>query len=42
MNLKRFPRYPLTFGPSPITPLKRLSEHLGGEVELYADRKSVV
>ncbi|CAO1668876.1 hypothetical protein NYA30BAC_03875 [Halomonas sp. NYA30] len=25
MNLDRFPRYPLTFGPSPITPLKRLS-----------------
>ena len=39
MNLDRFPRYPLTFGPSPITPLKRLSEHLGGEVELYAKRE---
>lgn len=39
MNLERFPRYPLTFGPSPITPLKRLSEHLGGEVELFAKRE---
>ncbi|RBI65622.1 1-aminocyclopropane-1-carboxylate deaminase [Vreelandella sulfidaeris] len=39
MNLERFPRYSLTFGPSPITPLKRLSEHLGGEVELYAKRE---
>ncbi len=39
MNLNRFPRYPLTFGPSPITPLKQLSEHLGGEVELYAKRE---
>lgn len=39
MNLERFSRYPLTFGPSPITPLKRLSEHLGGEVELYAKRE---
>lgn len=29
MNLNRFERYPLTFGPSPITPLKRLSQHLG-------------
>ncbi|NIF45038.1 aminocyclopropane-1-carboxylate deaminase/D-cysteine desulfhydrase family protein, partial [Burkholderia sp. Tr-862] len=24
MNLQRFPRYPLTFGPTPIQPLKRL------------------
>ncbi|MFF7707266.1 1-aminocyclopropane-1-carboxylate deaminase [Pseudomonas sp. NPDC007930] len=39
MNLKKYPRYPLTFGPSPITPLKRLSEALGGEVELYAKRE---
>ncbi|MBT8766767.1 1-aminocyclopropane-1-carboxylate deaminase [Metapseudomonas boanensis] len=38
MNLSRFKRYPLTFGPSPITPLKRLSAHLGGKVELYAKR----
>jgi len=39
MNLNRFERYPLTFGPSPITPLKRLSQHLGGKVELYAKRE---
>lgn len=39
MNLEKFSRYPLTFAPSPITPLKRLSEHLGGDVELYAKRE---
>jgi 1-aminocyclopropane-1-carboxylate deaminase len=39
MNLKRFPRYSLTFGPTPIQPLKRLSARLGGKVELYAKRE---
>ena len=39
MNLSKFSRYPLTFGPSPIHPLKRLSEHLGGRVQLYAKRE---
>ena len=39
MNLQKFPRYPLTFGPSPITPLNRLSAHLGGKVHLYAKRE---
>ncbi|CAB5280135.1 1-aminocyclopropane-1-carboxylate deaminase [Burkholderia multivorans] len=39
MNLQRFPRYPLTFGPTPIQPLRRLSDHLGGKVELYAKRE---
>jgi len=39
MNLKRFPRYSLTFGPTPIQPLKRLSAHLGGKVDLYAKRE---
>ncbi|APR38292.1 1-aminocyclopropane-1-carboxylate deaminase [Paraburkholderia sp. SOS3] len=39
MNLRHFPRYPLTFGPTPIVPLKRLSAHLGGKVELYAKRE---
>ena len=39
MNLERFPRYPLTFGPSPIHPLRRLSRHLGGKVELWAKRE---
>ncbi|OMW12367.1 aminocyclopropane-1-carboxylate deaminase/D-cysteine desulfhydrase family protein [Burkholderia pseudomallei] len=38
MNLQKFSRYPLTFGPTPIQPLKRLSAHLGGKVELYAKR----
>src|SRR5471030_1934436 len=39
MNLKKFPRHQLTFGPTPIQPLKRLSAHLGGKVELYAKRE---
>ena len=39
MNLDKFPRYPLTFGPSPIQPLKRLSAHLGGKVELFVKRE---
>ena len=39
MNLKRFPRHVLTFGPTPIQPLKRLSAHLGGKVNLYAKRE---
>jgi 1-aminocyclopropane-1-carboxylate deaminase len=30
MKLDAFPRTPLTFGPSPIHPLLRLSAHLGG------------
>ncbi len=37
--LARFERYPLTFGPTPVEPLNRLSEHLGGRVELYAKRE---
>ncbi len=37
--LERFERYPLTFGPSPIEPLHRLSKHLGGRVEIYAKRE---
>ncbi|GHC20894.1 1-aminocyclopropane-1-carboxylate deaminase [Aidingimonas halophila] len=39
MNLAQFPRYPLTFGPSPITHLNRLTDHLGGNVEIYAKRE---
>ncbi|CAB3694019.1 1-aminocyclopropane-1-carboxylate deaminase [Paraburkholderia rhynchosiae] len=39
INLQRFPRYPLTFGPTPIQPLERLSDHLGGKVQLYAKRE---
>lgn len=41
MPLSDFPRHPLTFGPSPIHPLKRLSEHLGGTVEIWAKREDV-
>jgi 1-aminocyclopropane-1-carboxylate deaminase len=37
--LDKFARYPLTFGPSPIEKLARLSTHLGGEVELFAKRE---
>ncbi len=29
MALADFPRYPLTFGPSPVHPLTRLTAHLG-------------
>lgn len=39
MNLKRFARHTLTFGPTPIQPLRRLSAHLGDKVELYAKRE---
>lgn len=38
-TLDEFDRYPLTFGPSPIHPLPRLSEHLGGGVEIWAKRE---
>ena len=38
MNLAKFPRYKLTFGPTPIEKLERLSAHLGGGVEIYAKR----
>lgn len=36
MTLDDFSRTPLMFGPSPIHPLPRLSEALGGEVEIWA------
>mgnify|MGYP003700624019 CR=1 FL=1 len=36
--LEKFERYPLTFGPTPIEKLSRLSAHLGGGVELFAKR----
>ena len=38
-SLADYERYPLTFGPSPIHPLKRLSAHLGGNVEIWAKRE---
>ncbi|MBV8925416.1 MAG: pyridoxal-phosphate dependent enzyme, partial [Bradyrhizobium sp.] len=37
--LEKFERYPLTFGPTPIERLPRLSAHLGGKVEIYAKRE---
>jgi 1-aminocyclopropane-1-carboxylate deaminase len=37
MPLADFPRYPLTFGPSPVHPLERLSRHLGGP-DIWAKR----
>ena len=38
--LDRFDRYPLLLGPSPIHPLERLTEHLGG-ARLWAKRDDV-
>jgi len=37
--LENFERYPLTFGPTPIEKLERLSAHLGGAVDIYAKRE---
>ncbi len=37
--LSKFERYPLTFGPTPIEHLKRLTAHLGGDVQIYAKRE---
>ena len=38
MDLSRFPRHALTFGPTPLEPLPRLSAQLGGRVEIWAKR----
>lgn len=40
MKLHEFPRYPLTFGPSPVHHLKRLTQHLGG-AQVWAKREDV-
>ena len=40
MSLADFPRHPLTFGPSPVHELKRLSAHLGGAT-VWAKREDV-
>jgi len=40
MELAGFPRYPLLFGPSPVHPLERLTEHLGG-ASIWAKREDV-
>ena len=37
--LEKFERYPLTFGPTPIEKLERLTQHLGGKVEIHAKRE---
>jgi 1-aminocyclopropane-1-carboxylate deaminase len=37
--LEKFARYPLTFGPTHIEKLDRLSAHLGGKVKIYAKRE---
>ncbi len=39
MGIEAFARVPLLFGSSPIHRLDRLSEHLGGEVEIWAKRE---
>ena len=36
--LANFERYPLTYGPTPIEHLPRLTEALGGKVQIYAKR----
>ena len=40
-KLESFPREKLTFGKSPLQRLDRLSEHLGGTVEIWAKREDV-
>lgn len=39
MSLDDFPRSELLFGPSPLHRLERLSEHLGGKVDIWAKRE---
>lgn len=39
MNLEKFERYPLTFGQTAIEFLPRMTEALGGKVEIYAKRE---
>ncbi len=39
MALADFPRVPLTFGPSSVHRLERLTEHLGGQVDIWAKRE---
>jgi 1-aminocyclopropane-1-carboxylate deaminase len=38
MALADYPRYPLMFGPSPVHPLERLTQHLGGAA-IWAKRE---
>jgi len=39
VSLDDFERVDLLFGPSPIHPFHRLTEHLGGDVEIWAKRE---
>ena len=39
MALDDFDRVPLLFGPSPVHRLRRLEQHLGGRVEIWAKRE---
>jgi 1-aminocyclopropane-1-carboxylate deaminase len=39
VGAERFDRIPLLFGPSPVHRLDRLSEHLGGAVDIWAKRE---
>ena len=39
--LESFPKTKLTFGASPVHRLERLTEHLGGDVEIWAKREDV-
>jgi 1-aminocyclopropane-1-carboxylate deaminase len=36
LRLDKFERYPLTFGPSPLEYLPRMTAALGGKVRIYA------
>jgi 1-aminocyclopropane-1-carboxylate deaminase len=40
--LNKFDRYRLTFGPTPIERLKRLSAHLGDKVDLYTNARTAI
>src|SRR6478609_2062414 len=39
---QRFPRFPLLDGPSPLTPLPRFSEALGGRAEVWIKREDLL
>jgi 1-aminocyclopropane-1-carboxylate deaminase len=39
MGIEQFDRVPLLFGPSPVHRLDRLTEHLGGQVDIWAKRE---
>jgi 1-aminocyclopropane-1-carboxylate deaminase len=38
VSLESFDRVPLLFGASPVHRLERLTEHLGGKVDVWAKR----